>query len=155
MPQRSGRVAELQEMIGSLWVRGTTGPTTPLNAIQIFQQQSRTWKFGEAVGFQHLANTTMETWMQAGSTGYDPFGDNSYQSGCFNCHNLPTSTFGDDLSHYVDEAAARDVAEAVEGAPAGGFAAVVTEQPMPDSVAMPVRTSAPANRRSKPAQKPH
>lgn len=35
----------------------------------------------------------METWLQDGSTGYDPFKTNASQAGCFLCHNEP-SAFG-------------------------------------------------------------
>ena len=46
----------------------------------------------------------METWLQMGSTGYDPFKTNAKQTGCFLCHNEP-SGFGQgnrqaDLSHF-------------------------------------------------------
>ena len=61
----------------------------------------------EPVGFPHLANTTMETFMQDGSTGYDPFGSNATKAGCFNCHNLPSlgnPQFSQlDLSHVVSK----------------------------------------------------
>ena len=45
----------------------------------------------------------METWLQSGSTGYDPFGTNATQAGCFLCHNPPSASgqfAQDDLSHY-------------------------------------------------------
>ena len=104
MPQLSG-VWKNYKMIGSQWVRGTLPPTQTFQ-IQVFQPQPPgppppPPPFGEAVGFPHLANTTMETWMQSGSTGYDVFDDNSYQAGCFNCHDMPTSGFQADLSHFV------------------------------------------------------
>jgi hypothetical protein len=93
------------KMIGSLWLRGTTGPTQPFT-IQIFQQPESGVPNEQPVGFPNMANTTMETWMQWGSTGYDPFGTNATQAGCFLCHNLPTNfqpgsgTNADDLSHF-------------------------------------------------------
>jgi hypothetical protein len=158
MPQLSG-VWQNYKMIGSLWVRGTTGPTTPFQ-IQIFQQPVANEAFGESVGFQHLANTTMETWMQAGSTGYDPFTDNSYQSGCFNCHNLPSSTFGDDLSHYVDKLPAVVLKKRLQELLPADSLKVVKPGPMPIAAAMPVRRApapaAPAAyHKAKPAPTPH
>jgi hypothetical protein len=101
------------KMIGSLWVRGQTPPTQDFR-IQIFQPApapaAPLTPYGQPVGFPHLANTTMETWLQSGSTGYDPFasnkgyGTNATTAGCFLCHNLPSSgaKFGrsDDLSHF-------------------------------------------------------
>jgi hypothetical protein len=138
MPKLSG-VWQNYKMIGSLWVRGTTGPTTPFQ-VQIFQPApSGTEAYGEAVGFQHLANTTMETWMQAGSTGYDPFGDNSYQSGCFNCHNLPTSAFGDDLSHYVDKLPAQTLKKRLQELLPADSLKVVKPEPMAISTIKPMR----------------
>jgi hypothetical protein len=98
MPQLSG-VWRNYKMIGSQWVRGTTGPTQDFR-IQIFQTQQSGLPFGQPVGFPHLANTMMETWFQNGATGYDPFNVNAQQSGCFFCHNLPSATFQADLSHY-------------------------------------------------------
>jgi hypothetical protein len=109
IPQRSG-VWKNYKMIGSLWLRGNTPPTQDFR-VQINQPQpsDTTIPYKQPVGFPNLANTTMETWMQAGSTGYDPNASdkppstNATQAGCFLCHNLPSS-FGefraDDLSHY-------------------------------------------------------
>lgn len=97
-PKMSG-VWQNYKMIGSLWIRGTTAPTQAF-AVQVFQQPVAGEPYGQAVGFPSLANTTMETWMQSGSTGYDPFGSNATQAGCFLCHNLPSDGFADDLSHY-------------------------------------------------------
>jgi hypothetical protein len=100
------------KMIGSLWVRGQTPPTQDFR-IQIFQPAPASGPptpYGQPVGFPHLANTTMETWLQSGSTGYDPFasagsyGTNATTAGCFLCHNPPStgSSQGrtDDLSHF-------------------------------------------------------
>jgi hypothetical protein len=97
-PQMQG-VWRNYKMIGSLWIRGTTGPTQPFT-VQIFQPPQKGEPAGQPVGFPNLANTTMETWLQSGSTGYDPFGTNATQAGCFLCHNLPTATSADDLSHF-------------------------------------------------------
>jgi hypothetical protein len=96
-PQRSG-VWKNYKLIGTLWTRGTMKPTQDFR-IQIFQTQQPGLPYVEPVGFQHLANTTMETFLQNGSTGYDPFGTNGTKAGCFLCHNPPTMTFQADLSH--------------------------------------------------------
>jgi hypothetical protein len=106
MPQRKA-VWRNYKMIGSLWIRGETGPEQQF-LVQIFQDppSSSSTKFGQPVGFPNMANTTMETWLQLGSTGYDPFGpaaSNSFQAGCFLCHNLPASTGAADLSHFPDK----------------------------------------------------
>ncbi|MGH6823886.1 MAG: hypothetical protein ACREC4_10435, partial [Methylocella sp.] len=93
------------KLIGSLWLKGGVAPTQAF-FVQVFQPQVNNVPYLEAVGFPNLANTTMETWLQPGSTGYDPFGTNATQAGCFLCHNLPSSfnaaqKFGtDDMSHY-------------------------------------------------------
>lgn len=110
-PQMKG-IWKNYKMIGSLWIRGTNPPTQPFT-IQNFQTAQKNVKFGEPIGFPHLANTTMETWLQTGSTGYDPFGTNATQAGCFLCHQLPTnkantatfsaSTTSDDLSHFTNK----------------------------------------------------
>lgn len=50
----------------------------------------------------------METWLQSGSTGYDPKHNNATRAGCFFCHNLPSAYTvaspsdhrSDDLSHF-------------------------------------------------------
>ena len=57
--------------------------------VQVFQTAVRTFLRG-AVGVPHLANTTMETFLQNGSTGYEPYRFERDQAGCFNCHNLPS-----------------------------------------------------------------
>ncbi len=77
--------------------------------------------------------------MQAGSTGYDFFGDNSYQSGCFNCHNLPSSGFGDDLSHYVDKLPTVVLTKRLKELLPADSLKVVKPEPMPIAAAMPVR----------------
>jgi len=111
-PQLSG-VWSHYKMIGSLWVRGTMAATQDFR-IQIFQSAPTAGPptpYGDPVGFPHMANTTMETWLQAGSTGYDPFassasyGTNATQAGCFLCHNLPSTGASQertaDLSHFA------------------------------------------------------
>lgn len=91
-------------LVGSVWVRGGVGPTQDFR-VEIFQPAADAGAPSkEPVGFVHMANTTMETWMQNGSTGFDPVGVNAKQAGCFLCHNLPsaptTAPFPQgDLSH--------------------------------------------------------
>lgn len=103
-PQASGPWQNYQ-LIGTLWLRGTTGPTEDFR-IQVFQTQDPNLPYEEPVGFVHLSNTTMETWLQDGSTGFDVFKSNATQAGCFLCHQLP-STGGSfptaDLSHSVSK----------------------------------------------------
>jgi hypothetical protein len=86
-----------------VWTAGGMGPNQDFR-IQIFQTQVPSLPYVAPSGFTHLADTTMETWLQKGSTGYDPFGTNATQAGCFLCHNEP-SGFGPgnrqaDLSHF-------------------------------------------------------
>ena len=135
MPQLSG-VWKNYKMIGSLWVRGTTAPTQNFR-IQIFQQPASGLPYGQPVGFPNLANTMMETWMQWGSTGYDPFGENATQAGCFNCHNLPTATFEDDLSHYPGKLPQGELLTRLQELLPADSTKVVTEQPMPVRTAKP------------------
>ncbi len=102
MPLRDG-VWRNYKMIGSVWVSGGMGPNQDFR-IQIFQSQVQGIPYAAPAGFTHLADTTMETWLQKGSTGYDPFGINATQAGCFLCHNEP-SGFGQgnrqaDMSHF-------------------------------------------------------
>jgi hypothetical protein len=138
MPQMSG-VWKNYKMIGSLWVRGTTGPTTPFT-VQIFQSQQTGVEFGQPVGFPHLANTMMETWMQYGSTGYDASGANSQQAGCFLCHNLPSapalpgSFAADDLSHYPGKLPTATLKERLQQLIPADSTKVAAEQPMSDAV---------------------
>jgi hypothetical protein len=96
-PQRSGPWKNYK-LVGTLWTRGTLPPTQDFR-IQVFQKQQAGLPYVEPVGFPHLANTTMETFLQDGSTGYDPFGTNATTAGCFLCHNPPSQTFQADLSH--------------------------------------------------------
>jgi hypothetical protein len=105
LPQRSG-VWQNYKLVGTLWTRGTMKPTQDFR-VQVFQTQVQGLPYVEPVGFPHLANTTMETFLQNGSTGYDPIQSNATKAGCFNCHNLPsfaTPTFSQlDLSHVVSK----------------------------------------------------
>lgn len=102
MPQREGAWKNYK-LIGTLWTSGGMGPNQDFR-IKIFQQEEQGIPYAEPAGFEHLASTTMETWLQKDSTGYDPFGINGTQAGCFLCHNLP-SAYGNgnrqvDLSHF-------------------------------------------------------
>ncbi|MEI9886789.1 MAG: hypothetical protein WDN08_09875 [Rhizomicrobium sp.] len=137
MPQLSG-VWRNYKMIGSLWVRGTTAPTQNFR-VQIFQSQVTGLPYGQPVGFPNLANTMMETWMQWGSTGYDPFDDNATQAGCFNCHNMPSSTFEDDLSHYPGKLPQGELRARLEELLPATSTKVVTEQPMAVTAPKPVK----------------
>ncbi len=102
MSKRAG-VWRHYKMIGAVWTSGGMGPNQDFR-IQIFQQQVQGIPYAAPAGFTHLADTTMETWLQNGSTGFDPFKLNATQAGCFLCHNMP-STFGAqgkqvDMSHF-------------------------------------------------------
>jgi hypothetical protein len=102
MPQLSG-VWKNYKLVGSVWAAGGMGPNQDFR-IKIFQTQVPTLPFVTPAGFVHLADTTMETWLQNGSTGYDPFKTNAAQAGCFLCHNEP-SAFGQgnrqaNMSHF-------------------------------------------------------
>lgn len=107
MPQLKG-VWKNYKMVGSVWVAGGMGPNTDFR-IKIFQVPPPPppvppAQYVSPSGFTHLADTTMETWLQMGSTGFDPFKTNATQAGCFLCHNMP-SGFGPgnrqvDMSHF-------------------------------------------------------
>ncbi len=102
MPQRSG-VWKNYKMIGAVWVAGGMSDNQDFR-INGFQTQVPGIPFATPSGFTHLADTTMETWLQMGSTGYDKFGTNATQAGCFLCHNQP-SAFGQgnkemNMSHF-------------------------------------------------------
>lgn len=95
------------KLIGTQWVEWDDGNQkiggTQDFRIQIFQQAAGSLPYVTPVGTVHMANTTMETWLQTGSTGYDPIGDNATKAGCFNCHNPPSNAgkFPEvDLSHF-------------------------------------------------------
>ncbi|MEI9993789.1 MAG: hypothetical protein WDM91_04280 [Rhizomicrobium sp.] len=145
MPQMTG-VWQNYKMIGSLWVRGTLAPTQDFR-VQIFQTQQPGLPYGEPVGFPHLANTMMETWMQSGSTGYDPFGDNATQAGCFNCHNLPSSSFGADLSHFPDKLPQSVLAKRIKELLPADSTTVVTEHPMAVTALQPANPHRPAKKK--------
>lgn len=87
------------KMIGSLWILHSTGPTEQFR-VDGFQKPAPGIRMGIPAGFPHIANSTMETWLQPGSTVYDPFATNAKQAGCFLCHNLPSGSKVADLSHF-------------------------------------------------------
>lgn len=100
-PQRAG-VWKNYKLIGSLWIQHKTGPEEQF-WVQGMQSPVPGVRPGNPVGFPHLANTTMETFLQPGATGYDPAKINASQASCFTCHNLPSSAGqfpGADLSHF-------------------------------------------------------
>jgi hypothetical protein len=95
--------------VGSVWALGGVGPTTDFR-MNIFQAPDAADAGApvlrkDPAGSIHMANTTMETWMQTGSTGFEPKGvQNDVKAGCFQCHHLPndpsTAAFPQgDLSH--------------------------------------------------------
>ena len=71
------------KLIGSLWVRGSTGPTQ-LFTVQIFQTQQTGLKFGEPVGFPHHQLPTNKASTATFTASFSPGGGSS-----------------DDLSHYA------------------------------------------------------
>ncbi|NMO17173.1 hypothetical protein HPC49_47055 [Pyxidicoccus fallax] len=100
-PQLSG-VWKNYQLIGTLWTKGTQPPDEDF-WIDIFQQPKDGGTEKTAVGFPNLANTTMETYLQMGSTAYDPNGanlSNANKAGCFGCHNPVAQNTDTDLSHF-------------------------------------------------------
>ncbi len=58
-------------------------------------------------GTTHLANTTMETWMQKGislTTGQGKSAETWTQQDCFSCHQPPTASYQGDMSHLFGRA---------------------------------------------------
>src|SRR6185312_2784839 len=102
MPQLSG-VWQNYKLVGTLWTKPTQGPNNDFR-IQVFQNNTNPPlppnQYPLPVGFTHLANTAIETWLQMGATGYDPDGNNATQAGCFACHHEPSSATQVDLSHF-------------------------------------------------------
>lgn len=99
LPQRSG-VWRNYKLVGAVWAQGGIGPNVDFR-IQGFQSQTNPpVAYLTPVGFVHLANTTIETWLQNGATGYDPLKANGTKAGCFFCHNEPSSRSQADLSHF-------------------------------------------------------
>ena len=100
-PQLTG-VWKNYQLIGTLWTKGTQAPNEDF-WIQVFQQPKSGVPEKTAVGFPHLANTTLETYLQTGSTAYDPNGSslsNADKAGCFGCHNPVAQNTDTDLSHF-------------------------------------------------------
>ncbi len=73
-------------MIGSVWTDPGGSPDANFS-ISTFQDGGPPPLVAPA-GFVHLANTTMESWVQDKSTGFAPFGTSP--AGCFFCHSLPS-----------------------------------------------------------------
>jgi len=102
MPQLTG-VWKNYELVGTQWTKPTQGPNNDFR-IQVFQSNTTPPlppnQYPLPVGFVHLANTAIETWLQMGATGYDPDGNNATQAGCFGCHHEPSTATQVDLSHF-------------------------------------------------------
>ena len=101
-PTRTGAWKNYR-LIGAVWTAGGMGPNQDFR-IKGYQSPVPGIPFATPVGVVQLANTTMETWLQRGATGYDPFKTNASQAGCFLCHNQP-SAYGNagrqvDMSHF-------------------------------------------------------
>lgn len=100
-PQLTG-VWKNYQLIGTLWTKGTQAPDQDF-WISLFQQPKPGVPEKTAIGFPYLANTTMETFLQIGSTAYDPNGpslSNANKAGCFGCHNSVALNTDTDLSHF-------------------------------------------------------
>ncbi|KYG08090.1 hypothetical protein BE21_25705 [Sorangium cellulosum] len=107
-PQLSGPWTNYR-LVGTVWVEGGVAPTQDFR-VNIFQEPSDAGvPSKDAAGSVHMANTTMETWMQTGSTGFEPPNvQNDKKAGCFQCHHLPnapsTASFPQgDLSHIFSK----------------------------------------------------
>lgn len=101
-PQLSG-VWKNYQLIGTLWTQHTQAPNENF-CIDVFQDCSSSGlPVKTAVGFPNLANTTLETYLQTGSTAYDPNSPtlpNATKAGCFGCHNPTPQDSDTDLSHF-------------------------------------------------------
>jgi hypothetical protein len=101
-PQLAG-VWRNYQLIGTLWTKGTQQPAEDF-WISLFQDPKPGVTEKTAVGFPNLANTTMETFLQIGSTAYDPSKQvgfsNADKAGCFGCHNPEAQNTDTDLSHF-------------------------------------------------------
>jgi len=99
-PKLAG-VWKYYKLVGAVWTKGGMKTNSDFR-ISTFQvpPPPPVAPVVDPAGFVHLANTTMESWMQMGSTGYDPFGTNGKQAGCFLCHNMPSGNRQVDLSHF-------------------------------------------------------
>jgi hypothetical protein len=100
-PQLTG-VWKNYEHIGTLWTKHTQPPDQDF-WIETFQQPKLNAPMKVAVGFPHLANTTLETYLQIGATAYNPNGSglsNANKAGCFGCHNPVAQDTDTDLTHW-------------------------------------------------------
>ncbi|WP_375760931.1 hypothetical protein [Corallococcus exercitus] len=100
-PQLAGIWGNYQ-LIGTLWTKGTQPPDQDF-WIDLFQSPKQGVPEKTAVGFPNLANTALETYLQTGSTAYDPNGSglsNANKAGCFGCHNPVAQDTATDLSHF-------------------------------------------------------
>jgi hypothetical protein len=102
-PQLAG-IWKNYQLIGTLWTQHTQAPNANF-CIDVFQNCSSApaSTVKTAVGFPNLANTTLETFLQMGSTSYDPNGSglsNANKAGCFGCHNPDAQNTDTDLSHF-------------------------------------------------------
>lgn len=98
LPQLSG-IWQNYRLVGTVWTAGGMGPNQNFR-IQVFQNQVQGLPYPAPAGFIHLANTTIESWLQMGATGYDPDGSNASTAGCFSCHHEPATASQVDLSHF-------------------------------------------------------
>ncbi|UQA56862.1 hypothetical protein [Polyangium aurulentum] len=90
------------QLVGTLWTQGEQAPDKDFS-IAVFQEPKPNVPEKTAVGFPNLANTALETFLQTGSTAYDPNGSslsNANKSGCFGCHNTAPHNTDTDLSHF-------------------------------------------------------
>ncbi|HZI13845.1 MAG TPA: hypothetical protein VE153_25940 [Myxococcus sp.] len=101
-PRRDG-VWKNYFLIGTLWTQGTQDPDKHFT-IDLFQAPRPPALAKTAVGFPHLANTAMESFLQKGATAYDPNVQlglpNETKAGCFGCHNTEASNSNANLSHF-------------------------------------------------------
>lgn len=112
-PQLSG-VWQNYQLIGTLWTKGTQAPNQDF-FIAGFEQGDGGLPLNDGgvqtdagvktpVGFPNLANTALETYLQIGSTAYDPNAaaglSNADKAGCFGCHNPVAQDTQTDLSHF-------------------------------------------------------
>lgn len=90
------------QLIGTLWTKGTQPPDQDF-WISLFQSAKPGLPEKTAVGFPNLANSALETYLQIGSTAYDPNApglSNANKAGCFGCHNPAAQDSDTDLSHF-------------------------------------------------------
>lgn len=97
-PLLSG-VWQYYKLVGTQWTDKPLAGNQDFR-IQVFQPPLLPLPYKEPVGLIHMANVTMETFVQEGSTGYDPIHSNATHAGCFNCHQPPSTGHTADLSHF-------------------------------------------------------